>query len=258
MDTIGPISRTVADAAITLGAIAGHDPKDPYTWATPVPDYREAVEGSIRGIKIGLIREQLYDDITEPETREAVVKAASVLGELGATVEEVSLPLSGHAALLTGIPLVMEPASNYGQWVRDRLDDFGHNNRIGLLTGSLVPAQAYYKAQKLRSMVRQEVHQALERYDVLVTPTSGRTALPIQDDPIITGKENALGLPFLYTRIFNLASAPAITLPCGFDSRGLPIGLQIGGRPDGEETILKLAHAYEQSTQWHTMRPPNA
>jgi len=258
MDTIGPISRTVADAAITLGAIAGHDPKDPYTWATPVPDYRAAVEGSIRGIKIGLIREQLYDDITEPETREAVVKATSVLGELGATVEEVSLPLTGHAALLTGIPLVMEPASNYGRWVRDRLDDFGHNNRIGLLTGSLVPAQAYYKAQKLRSLVRQEVHQALERYDVLVTPTSGRTALPIQDDPIITSKENALGLPFLYTRIFNLASAPAITLPCGFDSRGLPIGLQLGGRPDGEGTILKLAHAYEQATTWHTMRPPTA
>ena len=187
-----------------------------------------------------------------------MVKAASVLSELGATVEEVSLPLTSHAALLTAIPLIMEPASNYGQWVRDRLSDFGHNNQIGLLTGSLVPAQAYYKAQKLRTLARQEVHQAFERYDALLTPTSGTTALPIQDDPIITSKENALGLPFLYTRIFNLASAPAISLPCGFDSRGLPIGLQIGGRPDGEGTILKLAHAYEQATTWHTTRPPTA
>ena len=209
-------------------------------------------------MKVGLIKERLYDDMTEPETREAVAKAASVLGELGATVEEVSLPLTSCAALLTAIPLMMEPASNYGQCVRDRLGDFGHNNRIGLLTGSVVPAQAYYKAQELRTLARQEVHQALERYDVLVTPTSGTTALPIQDDPIITSKENALGLPYLYTRIFNLASAPAISVPCGFDSRGLPIGLQIGGRPDVEETILKLAHAYEQNTPWHTMRPPTA
>ena len=107
-------------------------------------------------------------------------------------------------------------------------------------------------------MVRQEVHQALEKYDALMTPTSGRTALPIQDDPVITSKENALVWPFPYTRIFNLASAPAISVPCGFDSRGLPIGLQIGGCPDGEGTILKLAHAYEQNTPWHTMRPPTA
>jgi aspartyl-tRNA(Asn)/glutamyl-tRNA(Gln) amidotransferase subunit A len=138
------------------------------------------------------------------------------------------------------------------------LQDFGHNNRVGLLTGSIVPAQAYYKAQKLRSLMRQQVHQALEAYDVLVTPTSGKTALRIQEDPQITSKENALGLAFLYTRTFNLASAPAISIPCGFDSGGLPIGLQIGGRPDSEATILKVAHAYEQATPWHTMRPPNA
>ena len=258
MDTVGPLSRTVEDAAITLGAIAGHDPKDPYTWTTPVTDYRQFLEGNVRGMRIGVIREQLDDELTDPETREAVIKATTVLGELGATVEEVSLPLTSHTALLTTIPLMVEPASNYGEWVKDRLHDFGHNNRVGLLTGSIVPAQAYYKAQKLRSLVRQQVHEALDTYDVLVTPTSGQTALRIQEDPQITSKENALGLAFLYTRIFNLASAPAISVPCGFDSRGLPIGLQIGGRPDAEVTILKVAHAYEQATRWHEMRPPNA
>ncbi len=258
MDTVGPISRSVEDVALTLGAIAGPDPNDPYTWSTPVPDYRQGLDGNIRGMNIGLITEQLHGDQTEIDTKDAVLKAVSVLGELGAMVEEVSLPLTRNAALVTEIPLLTEPASSYQEHVRDRLQDFGHNNRIGLLTGSIMPAQSYYKAQKLRAMARQEVHKALDKYDALLTPTAGRTALPIEDDPVITSKEMALGLPFLYTRIFNLANAPAISVPCGFDSAGMPIGLQIGGRPDGEPSILKLAHAYEQATKWHTMTPPNA
>jgi aspartyl-tRNA(Asn)/glutamyl-tRNA(Gln) amidotransferase subunit A len=110
MDTVGPISRTVEDSAITLAAIAGHDPKDPYTSTTPVIDYRQSLEGNIRGLRIGLVREQLDDELTDSETRDAVVKATTVLGELGATVEDVSLPLTGHAALLTTIPLIVEPA----------------------------------------------------------------------------------------------------------------------------------------------------
>lgn len=110
MDTVGPISRTVEDSAITLAAIAGHDPKDPYTSTTPVIDYRQSLEGNIRGLRIGLVREQLDDELTDSETRDAVVKATTVLGELGATVEDVSLPLTGHAALLITIPLIVEPA----------------------------------------------------------------------------------------------------------------------------------------------------
>jgi aspartyl-tRNA(Asn)/glutamyl-tRNA(Gln) amidotransferase subunit A len=110
MDTVGPISRTVEDSAITLAAIAGHDPKDPYTSTTPVIDYRQSLEGNIRGLRIGLVREQLDDELTDSETRDAVVKATTVLGELGATVEDGSLPLTGHAALLTTIPLIVEPA----------------------------------------------------------------------------------------------------------------------------------------------------
>jgi aspartyl-tRNA(Asn)/glutamyl-tRNA(Gln) amidotransferase subunit A len=221
-----------------------------------VPDYRQALDRDIRGMRIGVMAEELNHDLVEPETREAVAKATTVLAELGAVVEEVSLPLTRHAALLSTIPLLVEPASNHRQWVRDRLEDYGHNNRIGLLTGSIMPAQAYYKAQKLRTLLRQQVHEALKDYDVLVLPTSGKTAQRIQEDPRVTSKERAFGLPYLFTRIFNLASAPAISLPCGFSSAGLPIGLQIGGPSGGEETILRVAHAYERSTPWHTMRPP--
>ena len=256
MDTAGPISRTVEDAAITLGAIAGFDPKDPYTWSTPAPDYRQALDGTVGGMRVGIIKEQVDSDQVEPEVREAVVKAASVLAELGASVDEVSLPTTNYSGVVSALLILVEPAINQGDWVRNRLGEYGHDNRIGLLTGSILPAQAYYKAQRLRALIRQEVHRALENYDVLVLPTLGRPAQRLTDDPPITGKATASRLPYLLTRTFNLASAPAISVPCGFTSQGLPIGFQIGGRPGDDGTVMKVAHAYEQHTPWHTMRPP--
>ena len=107
-------------------------------------------------------------------------------------------------------------------------------------------------------MFRNQVHEALERYDVLVTPTASVAAQPIVEDPIIASKEQATPLPYLQTRTFNLASAPAVSLPCGFSDEGLPIGLQIGGRPGGDQAVLNVAYAYEQATDWHNRRPPNA
>ena len=259
MDAVGPISRTVEDAAITMSAIAGYDPKDPYTWNTPVPNYRKALDGNIRGMRVGVIREQIDSDLVEPDVRQAVVKATSVLGEQGASVEEASLPLTAQAVPISNVYSVVEWAVNHRARIKDRLKDYGHVNRIGLLTGSIIPAQAYYKAQRLRSLLTEQVLDALETFDVLVTPTIGRPAQRVQqDDPVITSKETAWRLPYLLTHSFALAGAPAISLPCGLSSQGLPIGLQIGGRPGGEETVLKLAHAYEQHTAWHTMKPPAA
>ena len=258
MDAVGPLSRTVEDAAITLGAIAGHDPKDPYTWNTPVPDYRGALDGNVKDIRVGLITEQIDNDIVEPEVREAVIKATSVLGELGAKVDEVSLPLSKYETLITTISLAVEPALNHRDWLRSRLKDYSRLNQIMLLTGSVMPAQAYYKAQKLRTLLRRQVLETLERYDVLALPTIAKPADPIEEDPAATGKQTPGNLPILLTRSFNLASSPAITVPCGLSSDGLPIALQLGGRPGGDGTVLKVAHAYEQHTPWHTMRPPAA
>ena len=258
MDTIGPISRTVEDAAITLSAIAGYDPKDPTTWNTPVPDYRQALDGDIRGKRVGIVRELLHSDMVEPDVANAVTAAASTLAELGAEVEEVSIPLAAHANAIAGTLLAVEPSVNMSEWVRERINDFGHDNRIGLLTGSLVPAQAYVKAQKLRTLLRNDVLAAFETYDALVMPTSGRQAVPLQEDAVLTSKETASRLPFMRTNTFNISSAPAISVPCGFGGRGLPVGLQIAGAPGGEEMVFRMAHAYEQNTDWHTMRPPSA
>ena len=136
--------------------------------------------------------------------------------------------------------LAAEPAQNQREWVLNRLEDYGHDNRIGLLTGSLIPGAAYLKAQKLRSMLRQQVHETLEQYDVLVCPTAGRPAVPRQDDPVITSKEMAGRLPYMRTNTFNLSSSPAVSVHCGFNSGSLPIGLQVAGRPGGDATVLKV------------------
>ena len=255
-DTVGPISRMVEDAAITLGAIAGHDPRDTHTWATPVPDYRQSLDGDIRGLRIGVLTGE-FGETTEPEVGMAVAKATGVLGELGALVEDGSIPLARHAVLISQTIQRVETAFAHRDWIRRRPQDYGHDSRIGFLIGSILPAQSYHKAERLKSVVRRQVHQALERYDVLVLPTSGKAAQRIADDPVVTGKQTSR-LSYLLAGIFHLSGSPAISVPCGLTSQGLPIGLQIGGRPGDEATVLKVAHAYEQSTPWHAMRPPAA
>ncbi|MCH8282046.1 MAG: Asp-tRNA(Asn)/Glu-tRNA(Gln) amidotransferase GatCAB subunit A [Chloroflexi bacterium] len=255
MDTVGPITRTVEDCAITLQAIAGHDPKDPYTWDVPVPDYRAALDGNLAGKKIGVIKELLYADVVEPEVRDAVSNAANALAELGAHVEEISIPLTSHSNTISTV-LRVEAPTNYRELIRNRLQEINHDNRIAYLTWSLTPGLAYYKALKLRALLRQQVLDALTEMDVLLMPTMGIAAPKIEPDPVIDSKEktnrNRSGL----TTSFSLASSPAVSICCGFTSENLPIGLQIGGKPFDEQTVLNVAYAYQQSTDWHTRRPP--
>ena len=255
MDTVGPITRTVEDCAITLQAIAGHDPNDAYSSDAPVPDYRAALNGNLAGTRVGVLKELLYADTVEPEVRDAVLQAISILGELGAQVEEISIPLALHSNTISGV-LRVEAPTNYRELVRNRLSEINHDNRIAYLTWSLTPGLAYYKALKLRALLRQQVLEALQGVDVMVMPTMGITALKIEPDPFIDSKEktnrNAAGL----TTTFSLASSPALSLCCGFTSDNLPIGLQIGGRPFDEQTVLNVAYAYEQASEWHTRRPP--
>ncbi len=239
-----------------LGTIAGPDPKDPHTWSSPVPDYRAALDGNIKGMRVGVLEEFVDSDAVDADERQAMAKAVEVLGELGATTEVVSLPLAREAAPVTAVLLRSEPALDHREWLRNRLQDYGHDTRIGLLLGSIMPARLTMKSQKIRSLFRQRYIELLQKYDVVVLPTSGRAAQPVEDDPPITSKATSSRLRYLFTYMFNLASAPAVSVPCGLTSSGLPIGLQIGGRPDGDAAVLKVAHAYEQATPWHTMRPP--
>ena len=259
MDTVGPISRSVEDAAITIQAIAGYDTKDTYSWDVPVPDYRSALTGDIQGIKMGVIQERMDSPNLDPEFRETVAKAISVLGELGASSEDVSIPLAPNAGALTMSILNVEWANLHRPLFEPNFDELDHNNKIRFLTGSIIPAQAYYKAQKIRAVLRQQILDALEKVDVLVLPTGPVTAPPVESVPGIESKEHSLtGLAgrISFTGPFNLAGTPAISVPCGFSAAGMPMGLQIVGKPFDEETVLKVAHAYEQNTDWHNCRAP--
>ncbi len=259
MDTVGPISRTVEDAAITFQAIAGHDPKDPYTWDVPLPDYSQALDGNIQGIKIGVIKDKVESPLLDPEFRTAVTTALGVLGELGAQAEEVSLPLTEQAGFISMALIMVEWAAVHRGTFEPNFQQMDHNNKYRFLTGAIIPAQAYYKAQKLRAILRQQILEALEQVDVLVLPGSHVTARPVESEPGLQSKEQiAAGMAgrISFTGPFNLAGVPALTLPCGFSSDNMPMGLQIVGKPFAEETVLKVAHAFEQNTEWHNRRPP--
>ena len=255
MDTVGPISRTVEDCALTLQAIAGRDPNDSYTWNMPVPDYRSALNPDVRGTKIGILKELLHTDLVDPEVRDAVSRAANSLAELGAEVEEVSIPLASHSNTISTI-LRVEAPTNYRDLIRNRLQALEHDNRIAYLTWSISPAMAYYKGLKLRALLRQNVLEALDGVDVLLMPTMGTAAPKVEPDPVIDSIEKTNRNRAGMTTTFSLASSPAVSLNCGFTSENLPIGLQIGGKPFAEQTVLNVAYSFEQNTDWHNRRPP--
>ena len=262
MDIGGPISRTVEDCAVTLQAIAGHDPRDPYTARMAVPDYRAGLNGQVRGLRIGVIKEAMEAEFLHPQVQAAVTKAIADLRTLGATVVEVSIPLLPPAAAVTRAILAVESAPLHHDWIRTRLRDYDHNVQIDFLTGALLPAQLYYKAQQLRELTRRQVFAALQQADVLALPGSSEPAALLPAGPGIQSKEEArqrMAGRRSFTGVFNLANVPALCVPCGFasvDGKDLPIGLQLAGKPFDDGLLLKVAHAYEQSTTWHTRRPP--
>ncbi|MGH8056407.1 MAG: amidase family protein, partial [Candidatus Entotheonellia bacterium] len=197
-----------------------------------------------------------------PQVKAAVATAVAALGKLGASIEEVSLPLLDRAAAVTRAILAVESAAMHRDWLRTRLQDYDHNVQIDYLTGSVMPAQLYYKAQQLRTLMRTQVLAALQRADVLALPSSSEPAALLPKAPGLKSKEEArarmAGRRSL-TGVFNLANVPALSVPCGFASvegKDLPIGLQLAGRPFEDGLLLRVAHAYEQSTSWHTRRPP--
>ena len=254
MDTVGPITRTVEDCAIVLQAIAGHDPNDRLTSQEQPPDYRSALTGEIEGLRIGILREVLYADAVEPDVGKAVIDAGDALRKLGADVDEVSIPITAHTGPINS-GIRVEAPTTYGGLLRERPRDIGHDNRIGYLTNAIMPATYYYKAIRLRTLLRSEVLRTLEEYDLLLSPTIGVPAQTLEPDPAITGKDNVGRTPWLFTNVASLANLPALSVPCGFSDEGLPFSLQIAGRPFEETTVLRAGHAYEQATDWHTRRP---
>jgi aspartyl-tRNA(Asn)/glutamyl-tRNA(Gln) amidotransferase subunit A len=250
MDHVGPMARTVRDCAVLLGAIAGHDPRDPASADEPVDDYLAGLEDGAVGLRIGLPRRYLFEQVDE-QVLAAVERAAEVVRAEGAVVRDVEIEgveLAGQAGATV---LVAEAAAYHQKNLRERPDDYGEDVRQRLLTGELYPATAYINAQRLRGVLRDAFLRTLADVDLLLMPATPITAPPVEG----FGADLRANLTRLTTPI-NLVGLPSLALPCGFDGAGLPIGMQLVGRPFEEALALRAGRAYERVTDWHTRRPP--
>ncbi|HTH20566.1 MAG TPA: Asp-tRNA(Asn)/Glu-tRNA(Gln) amidotransferase subunit GatA [Candidatus Udaeobacter sp.] len=281
LDQIGPVTKTARDAALIMNAIAGHDAQDSTSLNEPVPDYGASLGRDLRGVRLGVPKEYMIEGI-DPQVRAAVDAAVKQLNSLGAEIVEVSLPSTEYAVAVYYIIATAEASANLARFdgvrygfraenPKDVLDLYGRTREEGfgsevkrrIILGTYVLSSGYYdayylRAQKVRELIRRDFASAFEKVDALISPTSPVAAFKIGErvaDPL------QMYLADIFTIAANLAGICGISVPCGFaelDGQRLPIGLQLLGKPLDEARILQIAHAYEQSTDWHKARPPIA
>ena len=274
MDQVGPITKDVSDAAILLGAIAGHDPADSTSARRAVPHYTADLTGDIKGLRVGIPKEYFVSGM-QPEVERAVRTAIRELEQYGAVVECISLPHTEYAVAVYYIIATAEASSNlarydgmrYGYradakdltetYMTSRDEGFGAEVKRRIMLGTYALSAGYYdayylKAQRVRTLIKRDFDEAFKCCDVIITPTTPTTAFKLgakTQDPL------QMYLSDIYTISINLAGLPALSLPCGFDQDGMPIGMQVIGRHFDEAIILRVGHVYEQSTEWHKKRP---
>ncbi|MDD3374949.1 MAG: Asp-tRNA(Asn)/Glu-tRNA(Gln) amidotransferase subunit GatA [Candidatus Omnitrophica bacterium] len=275
LDQIGPLTKDVEDSALLLNLIAGHDEMDSTSANLPVPDYTKALTGDIKNLKIGIPKEYFVEGI-DPEVKEKIITAIEVLKKKGAQFKEISLPHTEYAVATYYILATAEASSNlarfdgaqYGlrcypkdkrrtpiidMYEETRNQGFGQEAKRRIMLGTYSLSSGYYdayylRAQKVRTLIKNDFDEAFKEFDAILTPTSPTTAFKLGEkasDPL------SMYLSDIYTISANLAGIPALSLPCGFSNDGLPIGLQIMTKPFDEEMIFRIAHTYEQNTDWH-------
>jgi len=243
------MTRTVADAALMMQALAGHDPRDPGCVSHPTPDYAAQLHQNLRNARIGVARDFFFDEC-DPEVSQAVEAALEVFRDLGAIVEDVELP-DMRAARAAGVTIMFSEAAAYhADDLRQRAEAFSDEVRDQLEMGRFYTAVQYVQAQRMRRVLTDQTIQAVSPYDAVVMPTS-----PIPATPITASVPAHVSLRPRNTLPFNFVSLPAMSVPCGFANSGMPIGLQVVGKPFDEAGVLRVGYAYEQATEWHTRRP---
>ncbi|WP_203236283.1 amidase [Methylobacterium crusticola] len=249
LDHAGPLTRTVEDCALMLGAMAGHDPRDPGSIDVPVEDYAAALTGDVRGLRIGLVRHWYASD-GHPEVVDAVDAAVAVLRSLGAAVEEIVLdPLQDYVDAKTTLS-VSELYAVHEADLKTRPGEFGRHLRTRVIGGALIRAEDYIQAQRWRTELVTRAMAHFRRFDLLVTAGWLAPADPADPDGADFFRKR-----LLVTMPFSLTGMPALVVPCGLSSGGLPLSLQIGGRPFDEARVLRAGDAYQRATAWHHARP---
>ena len=256
-DTVGVMARVVEDAALMLNVVAGHDPLDPSSSTESAGDFTSILGQDVAGLRLG-IPSEFFFDVVDAEVSGSVLEATRVLEGLGASVDEVSIPLAGDVVAISTPISGAEASDVHRERLRKCPDDMSDYARGRLEAGALTSGVDYVRAQRTRTVFNRQVEDAFRRVDILLTPTTPVAAPMIGEETVRVGEGTEPVIPLLsrLTRPFNLPGSPAITVPCGFTSAGLPIGLQLAGRLFDEATVLRVAYAYEQATGWHKRRPP--
>ncbi len=256
LDHAGPMTKDVRDTALMMNVIAGYDPNDPSTSQLPVPDYTASLIGEIDGVRVGMPQPYFFDDL-QSSVRDAVMQAIAQLAELGGQVEEQTLNHLDEAPHVLWDQIAGDTGVVHADHLAAHAEILDPDVRQLAERGARLLATDYVKAQQRRDEIRQEILQALENTDVLVTPTSPIVSPRLGDDTVEMDGGAVPMRPMLrrLTLPFNLSGLPACTVPCGISPDGLPIGLQIIGKPFDEATVLRVAHAYELATNWHQQRP---
>lgn len=255
-DHTGPMARTVEDCALVMNAVAGYDPNDPASANLPVCDFAKALTGRIDGLRLGMVKE-LFEVPIKSEVKESVLKAIEKFEEMGAIVSEVSWSIYHYAMSIASVIQMAEATAYHSKLIRENGPKIYAPVRLRLEAGIFISARDYVQAQRARTLFYRQSCDLLKQVDLIVSPTVPVTAFPIGISELRVGNQdlNVVSLLTQYTRPFNLNGFPAITVPCGFSGDNLPIGLQLVGRPFDDETVLRAAHAYEQTTDWHQRRP---
>jgi aspartyl-tRNA(Asn)/glutamyl-tRNA(Gln) amidotransferase subunit A len=257
MDTVGPMARTVADVAAILSVIAGHDAQDGGTDTRPVPDYLAGIDGGVRGLRVGIVSDYFFSHLQEP-VRKAVLEALDELVRQGAELREVDIRnIHGNISAQLTIESV-EPSTYHRRWLRERPQDYGDDVRSLLEMGEMYTGTQYLQAQRYRTILRQEFIGAFQDVDVFICPTLPFVATPVGETKvvIVAGvEEDMLSAIMQYTGVASLTGLPSMSVPCGFSADGLPIGMQIIGRPFDERTIFRVGYAYQAVTGWHQREP---
>lgn len=249
LDHVGPIARTVEDAAVVLTALAGHDPRDPASPAIPAANYRLDPGTNLRGLRIGVPRNYYFDHVAA-EVEAAVRRAISELESLGAHLVEVEIPMTRYIQATQWGLMVPEATAFHEKILRTVPELYQPDVRILLEAGELMPAGDYLRAQRARALMRQAWARMFEQADVIATPTVPLTAVKAGDNAVTWPDGTAEGVSDAYVRLAapaNITGIPALSIPIGHDTEGMPIGMQLLGRPFGEPTVLRVGHAYERT-----------
>ena len=248
-DHVGPLTRTAADAGIVLGTIAGHDPGDPTSVARSPDDYAQIMLRPVRGLRVGVVHREF--DGVHPDVQRAALEAVETLKSLRMEVRDVEVPPLEQAVVALLTVLAVEAASYHRQWLAQHPEGYSQAVRDRLKMGALIPAVDYLQAMRYRRVFGDRLIRVFESVDVLVLPASPGPAHPFSEET--PGRDFT---PYVRrTGPFNLTGLPALSVPCGFSTDALPIGLEIVGRPFADGMVLQVAHAYQQVTEWHQRRP---